>query len=358
MSETYQIKDNTLVGYPDHENVIVIPDGIHAIESYLFDDSCISYLAMPESVKTLGVQTFCWCDRLCIIDFSKHIKRLERDVFNSIAAYRLNPPESLVYIGNAAFQGSLSLLFFQFPDNVIFIADRAFHHCVSMRYVTFGNQLKYIGENAFSSTALEYLYLPESLISIGRYAFADCENLCWVTLKEGLLSIDEAAFRGCVSLKCIEIPDSVVSISKRAFADCDSLETIELPEKFKNVSMKDVFPFHTKIVFRNKTGESRVQKGRHTNDIKLIESQLHENENEMVFGTAESSYAMGCYYLFVKQDEKKAKAYMEQAAAQGFVKAHYQLYFLDKSQNKRVHLLRAATLGCEKAVYELIKLLG
>lgn len=332
MNKTYQIKNDILVGYPEKSHAIKIPEGVRAIESYLFDDAFISYLSMPESVKTLGVQTFCWCDRLCIIDFSKHIKRLERDVFNSIAACRLHPPKELIYIGNSAFAGSLSLLFFQFPENVILISDRAFNHCVSMRYITFGNQVRHIGDAAFRRTALEFLYLPNSLLSIGRYAFADCENLRHVALREGLLSIGEGAFRGCVFLKNITIPDSVVSISKNAFADCDMLEAVELPNQLINTCLKGVFPLHTKLVFREKAD--------------LLES-LQEADV--------TPYVKSCNDLSIAYDTDQAKAYMEQADVQMIAEAHFRLYSLDKSQNNRIHLLRAASLGCEEAVHKLIE---
>jgi len=327
--DSYKVENGILVEYPMNTYVVEVPDGVRGISSGLFDDSCISYLTLPDTVEDLGVQTFCWCDRLNVIEFSSRIRRLEHNVFNTIAAQRIDLPQNLEYIGNGAFQGSASLLFIRFPEQLRFISENAFSQCISLRYVTFQDQLQQIGEQAFKGAGLEYLSLPRSLLNIGRFAFAGCENLRHVTLREGLLHIGEGAFRGCALLKRVRVPDSVVSIGKKAFWDCDMLETAVLPEHLRNIALDEIFPAHTKIVFRQSA------------------------ESERQCEACSANGLLKCLDGYQKMD----RAALEEAAAMGCPGAHMWLYKMDKTPWKRMHLLRAAALGNEEAVEELINTL-
>jgi len=59
--------------------------------------------------------------------------------------------------------------------------------------------------------------LPNTLKSIGEYAFAYCSSLKKIELPEGLETIGTYAFTRCYMLEYIEIPDSVTSVGERAF---------------------------------------------------------------------------------------------------------------------------------------------
>ncbi|MDR2482788.1 MAG: leucine-rich repeat domain-containing protein, partial [Treponema sp.] len=54
--------------------------------------------------------------------------------------------------------------------------------------------------------------LPDSLTSIGEWAFSDCTSLGSVTIPGSVTSIGYAAFYGCTSLGSVTIPGSVTSI--------------------------------------------------------------------------------------------------------------------------------------------------
>ena len=87
--------------------------------------------------------------------------------------------------------------------------------------------------------------LPESIKSIGEWAFAYCYRLKQLTIPEGVTKIGYGAFAGCRSLKSITIPGSVEDIQVKyeeyyddgeldiyyanPFVDCRSLEAIYSP---------------------------------------------------------------------------------------------------------------------------------
>lgn len=70
----------------------------------------------------------------------------------------------------------------------------------------------------FSGNYLTHVTIPDTVTTIGSFAFADNTKLKTVTIDGGLVSIGTAAFAGCTSLKEIILPDSVTTIGAYAFA--------------------------------------------------------------------------------------------------------------------------------------------
>ena len=65
--------------------------------------------------------------------------------------------------------------------------------------------------------------LPNTITSIGDWAFNGCKNLVNVSIPNNITSIGTHAFDGCESLKSIEIPTSITSIGATAFTDLNSI---------------------------------------------------------------------------------------------------------------------------------------
>ncbi len=89
------------------------------------------------------------------------------------------------------------------------------------------NTVTSIGEYAFSGcTGLTNIVIPSSVTSIGSIAFEGCTGLTSIEIPSSVTSIGSGAFWGCPGLTSIEIPSSVTSIGDRAFADCSSLTNV------------------------------------------------------------------------------------------------------------------------------------
>ena len=83
-----------------------------------------------------------------------------------------------------------------------------------------------IGDKAFGRCwYLENVTLPDSLISIGMYAFFDCKTLVEIEIPQGVETVGENAFYAS-GLKKASIPNSVTVLGNRAFMDCFALETL------------------------------------------------------------------------------------------------------------------------------------
>jgi hypothetical protein len=131
----------------------------------------------------------------------------ETVVFKKVA-YRVTS------IGWGAFHNCSSLTSIVIPDGVTSIGEWAFKGCSSLTSVVVaeGNTMYDSREqcNAIIHTATNTLIsgcqntiIPESVKSIGDYAFYGCDSLTSIVIGNGVTSIGEAAFMGCDSLKSI-----------------------------------------------------------------------------------------------------------------------------------------------------------
>ena len=93
----------------------------------------------------------------------------------NIAGY-VDIGSSAAYIGNQAFQSN-SLTSVTIPNSVTSIGSFAFAYNASLASVTIGNSVTSIGDYAFSSAALTSVTIPNSVTSIGFYTFGFIANL-------------------------------------------------------------------------------------------------------------------------------------------------------------------------------------
>lgn len=91
-----------------------------------------------------------------------------------------------------------------------------------------GNLDRY-GVPSGNSSAIESVIIPNSVTSIGNYAFYNCYLLSSISLSDNLVSIGDDAFSSCRRLKNITLPNSVTSIGQGAFSS-SGIESIIIPD--------------------------------------------------------------------------------------------------------------------------------
>ena len=214
----------TLIKYPvgKPETSYTIPEGVETIGAYAFS-SCynLESVTIGNSVKTIGAYAFYGCSSLKEVTIPDSVETIGDRAF-----YYCNGLTTIdVATDNANYTSENGVLFnknittliqytagkaetsYTIPDSVTSIGAYAFYGCSSLKEVT----------------------IPDSVTSIGDYAFYECSNLTEVTIPDSVTSIGAYAFYGCSSLTEVTIPNSVTSLGEYAFAHCERLELVKIP---------------------------------------------------------------------------------------------------------------------------------
>ncbi|MBO7311593.1 MAG: leucine-rich repeat domain-containing protein, partial [Alistipes sp.] len=89
--------------------------------------------------------------------------------------------------------------------------------------------------NSFAPSGLTEYTIPDSVTTIGNYAFYDCDSLTSVTIPDSVTTIGYSAFADCSSLTSVTIPDSVTTIGYDAFYGCSSLTSVTIPDSVTEI---------------------------------------------------------------------------------------------------------------------------
>lgn len=192
----------------------------------------VTYENVTYSVASIGKEAFMSCSRL-----------------TSVAI-----PNSVTSIGNKAFWSCNSLTSLTIPYSVTFIGEWAFDLCHGLNSINVdaGNPIYDSRNNcnAIINTASGQLLLgckntviPNSVISIGAFAFNGCNDLTSLTIPNSVTSIGNQAFWGCNNLTSLTIPNSVTSIGDHAFEYCSSLTSVTIPNSVTSISKKNIFSY-------------------------------------------------------------------------------------------------------------------
>ena len=133
------------------------------------------------------------------------------------------------------------------PDTVVSIGDYAFSGLTNLESVTIPTSVTSIGKRAFYNTALKSVSIPSGVKTIGNEAFYSCKSLEEVTIPSTVTSIGSNAFAG-TALKTVTIPNGVKTIGTSAFKDCKNLESVTIPSSVTSIGATAFYNSGVKII--------------------------------------------------------------------------------------------------------------
>ena len=200
----------------------------------------LTSIDIPNSVTSIGNYAFNTCNGLTSVTIGNSVTSIGDDAFyNCFRLTSVNIGNSVTSIGNEAFRRCSGLTSITIPNSVTSIGRNIFLGCDALSSLTVSvNNPKYDSRencNAIIETATNTLVvgikptvIPNSVTSIGDYAFYGCSGLTSVTIPNSVTSIGESAFDGCSDLTSVTIPNSVTSIGNEAFRRCYRLTFVTL----------------------------------------------------------------------------------------------------------------------------------
>ena len=262
----------TSSSYNNSIKSVVIQEGRTSIgNSAFYNCNNLTSIEIPDSVTSIGNEAFYDCEDLTSIEIPNSVTSIGNYAFyNCDSLTSIEIPNSVTSIGTYAFYDCDKLTNIEIPNSVTSIGEKTFYSCNNLTSVIIPNSITTIGERAFLDcknietivvsdentiydsrnncnaiieTSTNKLILgckntiiPNSVTSIGDYAFYDCDDLTSIEIPNSVTSIGSYAFYNCDKITSIEIPNSVTSINNYAFCNCDGLTNIEIPNSITKIN--------------------------------------------------------------------------------------------------------------------------
>ena len=194
-----------------------------------------------ENTKVIDAEAFVDCYNLMSVSIPSNVVYISGNPFQQ----RTTLTSIVVDDDNSAYQsidgnlyskdGTLLIAYaigktdtsFTIPDSVTTIGDYAFYACTGLTSITIPDGVTTIGDYAFwYCTNLTSVTIGDSVTTIGGSAFEHCTNLTSVTIGDSVTTIGMWAFAYCSNLTSVTIGNSVTTIGNFAFYFCDNLTSI------------------------------------------------------------------------------------------------------------------------------------
>ncbi len=263
---------------------ITIPNSVTSIGGF---KGCtgLTAITIPESVTSIGVFAFSGCSGLTSVTIGNGVTSIRYSAFSGCTGLTsITIPNSVTSIGWYAFNGCTSLTSVTIGNGVTSIGDDAFWGCTNLTQTNYtgdiagwcaisfdanyANPIVYSQNLYINGAEITDLIIPDSVTSIGDFAFSYCTGLTSVTIGNGVTSIGYRAFFGCSGLTSIVvesgnkvynshdncnaiietatntliqgcnatvIPDNVTSIGNYAFYRCTGLTSITIPNSVTSI---------------------------------------------------------------------------------------------------------------------------
>lgn len=206
---------------------VTLGENVESLGDYAFAE-CTELVSaqLGDKLKTIGVQAFYGCSKLADVKLGSGLEKISKEAFKMTALWSTTQTNYL----DGWLLGTDSETAPDIEEGTIGIADYAFANCKNFNnLITIPDSVKYIGEAAFKDgSTVNNVIIGKGVVSIGDSAF-EKSGLSFIVLgarddeaedmlgESSLRYIGANAFKECATLTEISIPDTVENIGMSAF---------------------------------------------------------------------------------------------------------------------------------------------
>jgi hypothetical protein len=122
------------------------------------------------------------------------------------------------------------------PDSVTSVGSNLFENATSLKSVRLPSGLKKLSPYMFAGcSSLEQIEMPFEIESFEEGLFAGCSSLKEIPFRAGIKELPNYVFSGCSQLRSLILPDTIEKICEGAVSDCENLTTLVLPASLKQI---------------------------------------------------------------------------------------------------------------------------
>ena len=251
LDDTYHVVSIEGMAFYECRNLtsVTIPNSVTSIGGKAFYAcSGLTSVTIGNSVTSIGYMAFNSCRSLTSITIPSSVVSIRSGAFNycsnlsSINVASGNTHYSSIdgvlynYVQDTLIQCPCAKTSVTIPNSVTSIGDYAFNNCRNLTSITIPSNITSIGEEAFTDCrGLTSITIPTSVASIGDYAFSNCTGLTSIDIPNSITSIVNRMFYGCTGLTSITIPNNITSIGGGAFSGCTGLTSITIPNSVTSI---------------------------------------------------------------------------------------------------------------------------
>ena len=244
-----KIKEATVIRNPNgYSGDLIIPskityEGIEynvLIGNSAFNGSNLSSLTISNGVS-ISDDAFRNCNSYSIV---LHCKAVGKWFNNNSFIKEITLGEGVESVAEDAFSNS-QLTSVTIGESVSLIGANAFNYCRNLNSVfitdidawcriifknSMSNPLYCARYFVLNGNYVKNLVIPNSVESIGNYAFYGYKGLISVIIPNTITTIGNYAFDNCKNLETVTFNESVTSIGSQAFSDCTSLTSVHITD--------------------------------------------------------------------------------------------------------------------------------
>ena len=191
--------------------------------------SCEGTVVIDSSVTSIGNSAFQNNTSLTSVTIPPSVGIIGSYAFAGSGLTSVTIPGTVTEIGDSAFRQMSSLLSVNIQEGVTSLPANAFFNSTSLANVSLPGSLISIGAGAFYSAALTTTTIPNSVTTIGEYAFSVNRELASITIGSGVTSIGGSAFQDNTALTALSFLGNQPSIGANAFFAVPSAAVVSVP---------------------------------------------------------------------------------------------------------------------------------